>query len=301
LKGNIYRLCPAASEKAVCCNMKVLNIVENCAMECSYCVLQNHYDEAVIKIPSNLREKLKDVFINPHERYRICTGEYSDSLMWGNTNNILTDLCEFAEGHPNIILEFKTKSSNIEFFKSNPVPKNICCSWSLNPQKIVENEEQKTASLENRLLAARTVANLNIKVAFHLHPMMYFDGWEAAYESLIRRITEEFAPNEVLWVSLGTVTLMKGFDNRVRTGYKYSKILQMPTEETPDGKITYAFKIRKKLYQNALNHFSVWKGSVFQYLCMEHKPMWDEVMDTTYKNMTEFNTIFNASAFPKLG
>jgi spore photoproduct lyase len=300
LKGRIFRLCPAASEKAVCCNLKVLNIVDNCAMACSYCVLQNHYDEAVIAVPTNLKAKLAEIQLQPDKRYRIGTGEYSDSLLWGNKNGILQDLCDFARANSNAILELKTKSANIAWILENEIPANVCCTWSLNPQVIVANEEHKTASLDRRLEAARAVADKGVKVGFHFHPMFYFEGWEQEYQNLIGRVVATFRPEEVLWVSLGCITLLKGFAQDFRLKYKHSKLLQMETEITPDGKITYAFEVREKLYRNALEALSPWRDSVFQYMCMEHKPMWDAVMGFAYPNMGEFDDAFNASAFAKL-
>jgi len=300
LKGRIFRLCPAASERAVCCNLKVLNIVDNCAMACSYCVLQNHYDEAVVAVPTNLKAKLAEVELNPAKRYRIGTGEYSDSLLWGNKNDILQDLCDFARAHPNAILELKTKSANVAWILENDIPANVCCSWSLNPQIIVANEEHKTASLDRRLEAARAVADKGVKVGFHFHPMMYFEGWEEEYRALIARVVKSFRADEVLWISLGCVTLLKGFAQDFRLKYKHSKLLQMETETTPDGKITYASAVREKLYRNALESLAPWRGQVFQYLCMEHKPMWDAVMGFAYGSMGEFDDAFNESAFAKL-
>jgi spore photoproduct lyase len=300
LKGRIFRLCPAASEKAVCCNLKVLNIVDNCAMACSYCVLQNHYDEAVIAVPVNLKAKLAEIQLSPEKRYRIGTGEYSDSLLWGNKNDILRDLCDFAKANPNAIIELKTKSANVAWILENDVPANVCCTWSLNPQVIVANEEHKTASLDRRLAAARAVADMGVKVGFHFHPMFYFEGWEAEYQALIARVIATFKPEEVLWVSLGCITLLKGFAQDFRLKYRHSKLLQMETETTPDGKITYAFAVREKLYRNALQALQPWQGKVFQYLCMEHKPMWDAVMGFAYPNMAVFDDAFNDSAFAKL-
>jgi spore photoproduct lyase len=300
LKGRIFRLCPAASERAVCCNLKVLNIVDNCAMACSYCVLQNHYDEAVVAVPTNLKAKLAEVELNPAKRYRIGTGEYSDSLLWGNKNGILQDLCDFARAHPNAFLELKTKSANIAWILGNDIPANVCCSWSLNPQVIVANEEHKTASLDRRLEAARAVADKGVKVGFHFHPMMYFEGWEEEYRALIARVTSAFRPEEVVWVSLGCVTLLKGFAQDFRLKYRHSKLLQMEMETTPDGKLTYAFGVRERLYRNALQALAPWRGEVFQYLCMEHKPMWEAVMGFAYASMGEFDDAFNDSAFAKV-
>jgi spore photoproduct lyase len=269
-------------------------------MACSYCVLQNHYDEAVIAVPTNLKEKLAEVQLVEGKRYRIGTGEYSDSLLWGNRNNILADLCDFARAHPNAIIELKTKSANVGWILENEIPANVCCTWSLNPPVIIANEEHKTATLDRRLAAARAVADKGVKVGFHFHPMFYFEGFEGEYQALIERVISTFRPEEVLWVSLGCVTMLKGFAQDFRTKYKHSKLLQMETEITPDGKITYAFPVREKLYRNALDALAPWKGQVFQYLCMEHKPMWDSVMGFAYASMGEFDEAFNDSAFAKI-
>jgi spore photoproduct lyase len=300
LKGRIFKLCPAASERAVCCNLQVLNVTANCAMACSYCVLQTHYEEPVVSLPSNLKAKLAEIRLNPERRYRISTGEYSDSLLVGNRNNILGDLCDFARAHPNAVIEFKTKTANVGWMLLNPIPANVCCSWSLNPQLVIENEEHRTASLSKRLDAARAAADRGIRVGFHLHPMMWYEGWEEQYAALIGELIRRFDPGEVLWVSLGTVTLLKGFVQDFRGKYSHSKLLQMDLEETPDGKLTYPFDVREALYRNALSALEPWKGKVFQYMCMEHRPMWEAVMGFAYPNMGEFDAVFNDSVFPKL-
>ncbi len=57
-------------------------------------------------------------------------------------------LFEFARANSNAILELKSKSKNIKYLLENEVPKNILCTWSLNPNVIVENEEHLSASLD---------------------------------------------------------------------------------------------------------------------------------------------------------
>lgn len=302
MEHNKIRLCPAASPKTmICCNLKTINVVDNCSLGCSYCVLQNHYGEATIKVPTNLKDILGEMHVPPDKRMRVGTGEYSDSLLWGNRNNILADLMDFTRNHPNIILELKTKSPNIKWLLENELPPNLCVSWSMNPQLIIDHEERGTASLEQRLESARKLADKGVKVGFHFHPMMYFEGWEEQYQSLIKQTTSMFQPSEVLWVSFGVVTLMKGFANQFRKTYQHSKLLQMPMEETPEGKLTYPYDIRKALYQNAVSSISEWQGKVFNYLCMEHQQIWDETMPYTYQSVKEFDDTFNDNVFSKIG
>ncbi len=300
LQGRVFKLCPAASERAVCCNLHVINVVENCASACSYCVLQTHYADARVAVPVNLKAKLAEIRLNPDRRYRISTGEYSDSLLYGNRNGILADLCAFAADHPNAVIEFKTKSANVAWLLDHPVPANVCCSWSLNPQTVIDAEEHRTASLVHRLDAARAVADRGLRVGFHLHPMLWYEGGDAEYAALIAELIRRFDPGEVLWVSLGTVTLLKEFLSAFRGKYRHSQLLQMEFETTPDGKLTYPFAVRADLYRRALKALWPWRDRVFQYLCMEHKPMWEALFGFAYPSMRAFDDTFNDSVFDKL-
>ncbi len=301
ITDSVFQTCPAATKTCgVCCDLKVLNVVENCGMTCTYCILQNNYEIADIYLPTNLKEKLAEVTFDPNKTYRVGSGNSSDSLLWGNRGNILTDLFDWSAQHKNIILELKTKSANIKYLLENDIPSNTCVSFTINPQEVISNEEHGTASLDQRIGAARQLADKGIKVGFHMHPMMYYNGFEKGYSDLVQRIMETFTPEEVLWFSVGTITLIRGIEDTLRKSYTSSKLLQMPTENTPDNKITYTKDIRVKLYDVAFQALEPWKDSVFIYLCMEFDELWNRYFEYTYTSHQEFNDALNESAFKKI-
>ncbi|RMI05101.1 MAG: hypothetical protein D6681_08625, partial [Calditrichaeota bacterium] len=122
----IFGMCPVASPKTVCCNLRTIDAVENCIFGCSYCSIQTFYSDRIV-FDENLAEKLQAIRLEPDRFYHIGTGQSSDSLAWGNRNGILDALCRFAAEHPNILLEFKTKSDNIRYFLEHQPPANIVC------------------------------------------------------------------------------------------------------------------------------------------------------------------------------
>ena len=128
--------CPVASERTRCCNLLTLDAVEKCGFDCSYCSIQSFYHGNEVKFDSGFADKLSKLELDPEKTYHIGTGQSSDSLMWGNHKDVLEALCDFAQRHPNVILELKTKSKNIGWLLKNSVPRNIICTWSLNPQTI---------------------------------------------------------------------------------------------------------------------------------------------------------------------
>ncbi|MBT4761691.1 MAG: hypothetical protein HOO06_08355 [Bdellovibrionaceae bacterium] len=292
--------CPVASEKTVCCNLRTIDAVKNCGFGCSYCAIETMFSGGKVLFHDNLSEKLKNMELDPKKFYHIGTGQSSDSLIWGNKNGLLDDLMHFAEENKNIILEFKSKSNNIKFFLENDIPKNIFCSWSLNPQVIIDNEEHKSASLEQRLSAAKQVANKGIKVSFHFHPIVYYKGWEQDYKNIIEEIKKNFTPEQILIISFGTLTFPKPIIKKIREFDVQSQILQMPMVTNPEGKMTYPEEIKNKIFKTTYDYFSSWHDQVFFYLCMEERNYWYESLGYCYETNDEFEEAMLASIKSKV-
>ncbi|QEN09609.1 hypothetical protein EXM22_17065 [Oceanispirochaeta crateris] len=279
--------CPVASPKTRCCNLKTLDAVINCGFDCSYCSIQSFYTENKILFHSGLKEKLSRLNLDPDKTWHIGTGQSSDSLMWGNRDGLLEDLCSFGRDNPNVILELKTKSDNINELLEMDVPPNMLLTWSLNTPTIIAAEERLTASLDHRLKAARRVADRGIPVGFHLHPMVWYKGWEEEYKALTATMTEMFHPSEVVCVSLGTLTFIKPVLKKLRERPIHSKILQMPLEEAA-GKWSYPLKIKEDLFKTTASGLQSWQKDVFFYMCMEDPQLWEPVFNKSYRDNDEF-------------
>ncbi len=298
-EDNIFGECPVQSPRTVCCNLKTIDAVESCSFGCSYCTIQTFYSDKIV-IDASLEEKLNRLQLNPERRYHIGTGQSSDSLAFGNRNGILDALCRFAERHPNVLLEFKTKSDNIRYFMENDVPPNIVCSWSLNPQIIIDNEEHFTASLKKRLSAARAVADRGVKVSFHFHPIIYYRGWKEDYHAIVQELLERFTPQEVLFVSFGSVTFIKPVLKKIRTLGLPTKIHQMELIPDPHGKLTYPDPIKIEKFTHLHRAFAPWHGKVFFYLCMEKADIWLKTFGFVYPDNDTFESDFLDQCFAKI-
>jgi spore photoproduct lyase len=207
--------------------------------------------------------------------------------MWGNKNGVLDDLIDFAIKHPNVMLEFKTKSDNIAYLLERTLPPNLLFTWSLNPQTIIDNEEHLTASLDRRLHAAKRLADKGCLVGFHFHPMIHFKGWEDEYTTIFERLLNDFNPQSVALISLGTLTFIKPVMKQIRQREFKSKILQIPLVEA-NGKLSYPLETKKKLFSFAYQALKPWHGKVFFYLCMEDHSLWDDVFGYEYPTNESF-------------
>ena len=296
----IFGMCPVKSEKTLCCNLRTIDAVKNCGFGCSYCSIQTMYTDQNIVFDKHFREKLDAINLDPDRYYHIGTGQSSDALMWGNKHNILEDMFWFARKWPRALVEFKTKSRNISYLLETEVPGNVVCSWSLNPDTVINNEEHHTASLEQRIGAARAVADKNIRVAFHLHPMLHFQGWEQEYARLVDRIMASFSADEIVFISFGALTFPRPIIGKIRSYGIHSKISQTEMVANPEGKLTYPENIKVALFSHVYNRFTAWHDRVFFYLCMEDPVFWDRAFGWRFADNETMEARLLESAWSKL-
>ncbi|MES9987944.1 MAG: spore photoproduct lyase family protein [Candidatus Thiodiazotropha endolucinida] len=292
--------CPVASTRTRCCNLMTLDAVENCGFDCSYCSIQSFYHGDEVRFDRQFAQKLAKLELDPERIYHIGTGQSSDSLMWGNHGGMLDALLDFAHRHPNVILELKSKSKNINHLMKADLPPNLLCTWSLNTPTLIAHEERLTASMEDRLNAARRVADRGALVGFHFHPMIHYADWREDYGNLFQQLTDQFSADEVALVSLGTLTYIKPVIRqlRARSGFS-SKILQMPMVES-DGKLSYPRSIKEEMFSFAYRSLQLWHDEVFFYLCMENQRLWQTVFGFDYPSNQAFEEAMKQAYLNKI-
>ncbi len=299
-EGIALGYCPVASDKTRCCNLLTLDAVESCGFDCSYCSIQSFYCDNQVVFDHDFSAKLSKLQLDPDKTYHIGTGQSSDSLMWGNKYDVLDGIIRFAEKNPNVILEMKTKSANISYLSKTNIPPNVICTWSLNTQVIIDNEEHQTASLQRRLEAARKIADRGTLVGFHLHPIVQYERWRDDYLQLYKNIQSAFDPYEVAMISIGTLTFIKPVIKKIRERDFHSMILKMPMVETA-GKLSYPMDLKLELFSHAYNSFSQqWHDDVFFYLCMEGHELWKPVFGFEYQSNEEFELAMKSSYLQKI-
>jgi spore photoproduct lyase len=287
-KKKIFGFCPVRSDKTLCCNLRTLDLVIGCGFGCNYCAIKSTVKKNKIIFHKNLAELLDSITLSPNEFYHIGTGQSSDALLWENTGGMLDWLVKFAKRNPNAFIELKTKSDKISYLLNNEIPKNIFPSFTLNPHKIIAAEEPYTASLNARLAAAKKCIKKGIKVAFHFHPIIHFNGWEVDYEKLVKRLLQNFEPEQVIFISLGTLHYAKAVVKEIRFSGTRSSVLKMPFALNPEKKLTYPPEIKDKLFNHVYFCFKDWHGKVFFYLCMEEKSFSERLFNISYRDNLDF-------------
>ncbi len=280
-RGEFLKKCPG-SEGQVCCNYFVINFASNCPMDCSYCYLQEYLaDNPALKVFSNVDDLLReaDALFSRQRKFffRIGTGEITDSLALDPYIGFCAEVIPFFAEQPNVLLELKTKSDCVEGLLKLDPKERVVVSWSMNPQKVIDADEHATASLDERLAAARRCQSAGYKLGFHFDPIVEYAGWEEDYRCMVEKTFAAVDHRRIAWISMGVLRTTPGLKRTMRSRFPGSRL---PTGEQvlcPDGKMRYFQPLRVDMYRKMLGWIRAASPIVFVYLCMESREVWEQV------------------------
>lgn len=279
--GEVIKKCQGTGDY-VCCNYFTVSFSSNCHFECSYCILQDYLqNNPMITIFANMEEIFqaiqKQINSHPQTFFRLGTGELADSLALDSVTHLTKELIPFVAKQKNLLLELKTKSNCVENLLDLDHQKKTVVSWSLNPQTYGEQEELKTASIKERLEAARWIADKGYPIGFHFDPLLALPNWKEEYKKLIDTLRTQFDSDEIAWISLGSLRFTSGLKDIVINRFPKSKIMFGEIFPSQDGKLRYFKDIREELYGYVKNLVDEAFPDVPNYLCMETQKVWNRI------------------------
>ncbi len=298
-KGQFFKRCPGTHQKMACCNYFVLNLGLQCNMNCSYCYLQSFINSPVMTIYSNIDQALKELDLITSNRdsltYRVGTGEVIDSLSLDPITLYSHELINFFKTRPNLTLEFKTKSKYVDQFLDQEHSGNVIVSWSVNPQLVVSKEEHLTASLEERLTAAKKCIDKKFRVSFHIDPVIWHPNWKISYASLVDKITTEFRPEQIPYISLGALRFQTEQRWMMKERFDLTSLInQAEVFEGTDKKLRYDQNLRNEMFQFIIQRFKLNSSKWNIFLCMEAPETWLSTYHSMPKKVSGLEDLFES-------
>jgi len=275
-KGQFLSSCPG-SDGMVCCRYYVLNTGPGCIYDCHYCFLQSFLNTPALQLYGNLDAMFEEIETKVRGRnfhQRIGTGEYSDSLAIEELTGVSAALVERFGRIENVTLELKTKSNHVETLLDLDHRGNTVIAWSLNPQTIIETVEPGSASLAERLDAARRASAAGYRIAFHFDPMIHFPGWEREYHALLDELFATVQPDSIAWISLGTFRYSPSLKEVIQKRFPDDPLTREEMIQGTDGKLRYFKTVREAMYESMKQRIERVDKRLFSYLCMETRSMW---------------------------
>lgn len=307
-RGAVLKPCTGRTDSLLCCNLRVLTQTVGCPLDCSYCVLHSYQNRGVISVGANLGTVLErleqEARCRPGRLMRVCTGQVGDSLALEPWLGVAGRAVGVAARLPNILLELKTKTDQVEPLLSLPHGGRTVISWSLSPEETAQREEHHCATTAQRLAAAARVAEAGYLVAFHLDPMIPgLDAQtdQALHADLLAQALEAVPAQRVAYISMGTVrfppaarrTLLGRFpDSRATLGELHKEV---------DGKLRPLTPRRVALYQAVASVARQRCPQAFLYLCMEPERVWVRALGTGYADREDVELALARSLHQRFG
>ena len=281
-RGLFFKPCPGTREYQ-CCDYQVINTGSNCPIDCAYCILQAYLNTPWLTFHVNIdqlfHELSESLSAKPEQLFRIGTGEFTDSLAIDHLTSFSRLLVEFIGRRENAILELKTKSAAIDNLQGLFHNRKTVVAWSLNGTSIMAGYELRSATLEERLDAAKKCAAWGYRLAFHFDPIIDYPGWQDEYAETINRLFEKVPATAIAWISLGALRFIPSLKEIGIMRFPRTKMYYQEFIIGLDGKARYFRANRVRLYQYiyALLQEKISDRTCI-YFCMESDEIWREVM-----------------------
>jgi spore photoproduct lyase len=261
---------------------KLVPISNGCPYYCTYCYLGFVYREYLpfIKININYDKmfgEIREAAFDTSSMVAFNMGEMLDSLALDHVTLLAERLVPFFSHLADGCLMLLTKSANIDALLQVAPNPRVVVSWSLNPQRIIEMYEIGTASLKERILAARRCQEHGYRIRLRIDPGILCDGWQLDYADLIRQSLDVLEPENV---TLGMLRLLPRHFDLARQAYgsragalKAAGLL----ERGSDGKLRYPFRQRVEFYRFLIDVVRSFSERMSIGLCRETLEVWSDL------------------------
>ena len=301
-KGRFFKPCPGTKEYR-CCGYQVLATGFNCPMDCAYCILQAYlnrpWTSAFINVADLCAELARALADNRPQR--VGSGEFTDSLALDRITHLSRILVPFFAQYEHAVLELKTKSAVVENLAGLEHNGHTIVAWSLNSPEIMQRQELRAASLEQRLAAARQCAAWGYRLAFHFDPLILHDGWQEGYRQTIAALFKAVPAERIAWISLGALRFLPPLKQIATARFPQSAIYRHEFIDGLDGKRRYFRPRRTELYQFVYRELQKFVSpDTCIYFCMESDEIWREVMGFSPEERGGLAAMLDRAAFPAL-
>ena len=276
-RGKFLKSCPG-TRRYHCCGYRILHLGTQCSINCTYCILQAYLNQPNLRLFGNLDEMFEELSNtlaeNPSRLHRIGTGEFTDSLLLDPFTGISRSIVPFFAKTPNGVLELKTKTDFIGNLKDLDHGGHTIVAWSLNPEDVQKREEPLSATISERLSAARACSGEGYFLAFHFDPILDYEGWKTGYALALDRLFDTVDPSRIVWISLGALRFMPELKGIIRIRHPSSRIVYGEFIRGLDGKMRYFRDIRAEFYSFIAERIRRADPDLCVYLCMESDDVW---------------------------
>ena len=152
---------------------------------------------------------------NPNNKICFFSGFDCDSLALENITHFASNFIKFFSNYKNAYLELRTKSGNItQISKINPI-KNVIIAYSLNPQNIINEFEQKTPNFEKRLNCLKKIQETGWTIGLRFDPIFITQENKKDYFAFLEKIFSKLNSSLIHSITIGKFRMPQSFLKKI--------------------------------------------------------------------------------------
>ncbi len=225
----------------------------NCFASCQYCFIHTYFSDALPTWYVNRDDMMRELgeFVEHNPRAWISTGEFIDSLQLDQATQLTRDLLHSLSPFPDITFELRTKHQNVQHLPL-PAHPGALISFSINPDVVTQRVEGGSASLHERLTAARWLLDNGYRVAFRIDPIVLTETHGPSYQNFVADVDRAVPLQRVWKVFLGALRFDDDMLRHLASGHGSQRLLHGNFVTSPDGKFRPFKQERVDVYRALL-------------------------------------------------
>ncbi len=203
--------------------------IRNCIYDCEYCYLKGMYPSGHLLVFVNIEDTFLELerTLSVHPVY-LCVSYDTDLPALEKITGYVKEWCRFAEQHPSLKVEIRTKSANSALWGELDPQDGVIFAFTLSPDAVIADYEHKTPSLSERLRSAAAAQRTGFPVRLCFDPMIYCADWKQQYTAMLRMVSEQIDMERIADVSVGTFRVSSDYLKIMRKNAPSSPVVQFP-------------------------------------------------------------------------
>ncbi len=200
----------------------------NCIYDCRYCFLQGMFNSANYVVFINYRDffnEIKKIAKLTDESIHIFSGYDCDSLALEPITNFFSICMEKLSIPKNILIELRTKSTQINFLMKRRPSRNYLIAFTLNPEDIVSEYECKTPSLYKRLESIKRLNSNGWKIGLRFDPILITKNFRILYKNFFHFVFSYLEKIEIHSITIGSFRMPYNYYKEIIKIHPNEKIL----------------------------------------------------------------------------
>ncbi|MDP4180091.1 MAG: DNA photolyase [Bacillota bacterium] len=206
-------------------NFYYTSFLLNCIYNCEYCYLQGMYQSANLVAFVNIEDyklAINDALSNG--ALYLAVSYDTDLIAFNKVLPYLDHFYEFFEKKPDLEVEIRTKSANVDFYKNHKPLDNVIMAFTISPDKIIKNYERLTPPLNSRIKAIKTAIEYGFKVRICFDPIFIGDDLNDLYEPFFNHVFSEINSSYLFDVGYGFFRMSREFFRKIEKQYFSTQI-----------------------------------------------------------------------------